>query len=141
MAPIPFIATQNGVKNVSSVGSLIHDENFTLGLDLKCNVICFEKGEAASAMFEQLQRALKPVKDYSIVLENGGFIDPSIIAEIFISPKTNHLLITGVNGKLLYMFNSTVYTNLDGLLSELSDRLMAVGAGKPVAVIQWADFK
>lgn len=136
-----FVPTSNGVKNVSSVSSLMHDDNFTLGLDLKCNVVFFEKGEAASAMFETLQQAIKPVKDYTIVLENGGFIDPAIIADIFISPKTQHLLITGVNGKLLTMFESTVFSNLGGLLGELSARLMAIGAGKPVAAIQWAEFK
>jgi hypothetical protein len=136
-----FVPTSNGVKNVSSVRSLIHDESFTLGLDLKCNVICFENGETAFAMFEQLQQAIKPAKDYSIILENGSFIDPAVIAEIFISPKTQNLLITGVNGKLLYMYKSTTFSNLDGLLSELSDRLLAVGSGKPAAVIQWAEFK
>lgn len=136
-----FVPTSNGVKNVSSVSSLIYDGANTLALDSECNVISFERGETAIAIFETLQNALKPAKDYSIILENGSFIDPAIIANIFLSPKTQHLLIISVNGKLLYMFKSTVFSDLDGLLSELSDRLLALGSGKPVSGIQWAEFK
>lgn len=136
-----FVSTSNGVKNVSLSSSIIYNDGFTLALDPKCNAICFEKGDESMALFERLKKVVKSTKGYSIVLDNGSFIDPSAIAEIFISPKSGHLLITGLNGKLLCMLKSTDFNDLDGLLSELSSCLLAMAEGEPVAAIQWADFK
>lgn len=136
-----FIPTANGLKNVSLVSSVIHEDGYTLALDRQCNVLCFEKNEGALALFDTLTQSLKPAKDYSLTFENGSFIDPAIIAEVFISPKSGHLLITGINSKLLYMLKSTTFSNLNDLLVTLSDHLMAVSNGKPADAIQWNSFK
>ncbi|NAW77567.1 MULTISPECIES: hypothetical protein [Vibrio] len=136
-----FVSTTNGVKNVSLSSSIIYDDGFTLALDPKCNAICFEKGDDSLALFERLKKVVKPTKGHSIILDNGSFIDPSVIAEIFISPKSSNLLITGTNGKLLYMFKTTDFSRLDFLLDELSKRMMVIGDGEPVTPIEWADFK
>jgi len=136
-----FISTENGVKNVSRASSVIHEDGFTLALDPSSNVVCFEKDDGESILFERLKNVIKPVSNSSIVLDNGSFIDPTIIAEIFLSPKTGHLLITGLNNKLLCMFKSDDFSNLDELLQELSNNLVAVSEGHAMTAIQWVDFK
>lgn len=135
-----FIPTENGLKNVSLASSVIHGDGYTLALDGQCNVLCFEKNEGALAMFEMLTQSLQPVKHYSLTFENGGFIDPAIISEVFISPKSGHLLITGTNSKLLYMLKSTAFSNLNDLLEALTAHLMAVSHCKPAEAIQWSSF-
>jgi len=51
------------------------------------------------------------------------------------------LLITGLNNKLLCMFKSDDFSNLDELLQELSNNLVAVSEGHAMTAIQWVDFK
>lgn len=136
-----FVPTSNGMKNVSMATSIIYEDGFTLALDSKCNVVCFDKSDNAKELFQRLKKIVKPTSNFSLLLENGSFIYPSVISEIFISPKSGNLLIIGINKKLLHMFKSSEFNHLDDLLTALSERLSSLSESKSITEVNWSDFK
>lgn len=141
MKPVKFVKTDNGLKNVSLATTLVHNNGHTFAGDTSGATVLYSNGEDSLTLFEAIKLIVKPIKNYSISLPNGGFIDPSIIGTTFISPKSGCLLVIGINSKPLCIFESSEFKDLVGLLGVLSAHLLSVTQGRPGASIQWDDFK
>lgn len=136
-----FFRTSNGIVNASAATTVVHSEGTTLLLDAKCRKIIFDNSEKSSELFDKVKARVKPSKDYAIVLEGGGFIDARVIKEAFVSPKTGHLLVIGLNERPLYTFDEEKYSDISGLSDAISDVLMGISDGNKVSAIEWAAYQ
>ncbi|EDM69285.1 hypothetical protein PE36_07352 [Moritella sp. PE36] len=136
-----FIRTSNGILNASAGTTVVHFEDATLILDAQCRKIIFDNSEKSHELFEKAKQRVKPQKDYSIVLENGGFIDVRIIKNTFVSPKTGHLLVIGLNERPLCIFDKEQYSDISGLSDAITDVLIDISDDKKVSAIQWAEYQ
>jgi len=139
-----FFKTENGVKSVNSATSLINSGEHTVALNNTGGVVIHDKSNTSAKIFDDLKTTLKSKinKRSSLVLNDGGFIDISIIAEAYISPKSGSLLITSIkDGNLIYLFDSEEYSNLTGLRDVLSNTLMEFDGTTALNAIDWASFQ
>jgi hypothetical protein len=70
-------------------------------------------------------------KKRCLPLPNGGKISVDIIGEIFISAKTDNLIITSIAQKtVLFIAEKDKFNDLELLLSDFSKALVAISTGK-----------
>ena len=139
-----FFKTENGVKSINTVTSLINSGEHTVALNSTGGVVIHDKTSVSSKVFNNLKSALngKTNKASSLILNDGGFIDINIIAEVFISPKSGSLLVTSIkDGNLIYLFSSDDYQNLTGLRDALSNTLFEFDGTTALKAIDWASFQ
>ncbi|OQQ05459.1 hypothetical protein BK411_17395 [Vibrio splendidus] len=136
-----FIRNGNAVVNASTATTLTHNGDFTLLLDDKCQKVAFDQSEGASELFERVKKAIKPHEKYALKLENGGFIDARVISTVFVSPKTENLVVVGVNDRPLCVLDAKEFSDLDGLTEVILDALVGIGEGNNIPVIDWAAYK
>ena len=136
-----FIRNGNAVINASAATTLTHNGDFTLLLDAKCKKVAFEQGESSVALFDRVKKVIKPHEKYALKLENGGFIDARVISTVFVSPKTENLVVVGVNERPLCVLDAKEFSDLDGLTEVILDALVGIGEGNNIPVIDWAAYK
>ena len=136
-----FIRNGNAVVNASTATTLTHNGDFTLLLDDKCQKVAFDQSEGASELFERVKKAIKPHEKYALKLENGGFIDARVISTVFVSSKTENLVVVGVNERPLCVLDSKEFSDLDGLTEVILDALVGISEGNSIPVIDWAAYK
>jgi hypothetical protein len=139
--PTPlFVRTPFGAQNVSHSTSVVFEESYLIALDSACNKVLFESTDAVE-LFQRVITLVKPPENGALKLANGGFIDFNIIKSAYISPKSDNLLITGLNDKLLCLFRPDDYSDLDRLSSAISNMLCAVSDGDEITDINWTEYK
>ena len=139
-----FFKTENGVKSINTVTSLINSGGHTVALNSTGGVVIHDNSSTSGKAFDDLKSALKGKtnKKSSLALNDGGFIDINIIAEAFISPKSGSLLITSIkDGNLIYLFDSEEYPNLTGLRDVLANTLTEFDGTSALKAIDWASFQ
>ncbi|EGR0636829.1 hypothetical protein E5T98_18315 [Vibrio vulnificus] len=136
-----FIRNGNAVVNASTATTLTHNGDFTLLLDDKCQKVAFDQSEGASELFERVKKRIKPHEKYALKLENGGFIDARVISTVFVSPKTENLVVVGVNERPLCVLDAKEFSDLDGLTEVILDALVGIGEGNNIPAIDWAAYK
>ena len=136
-----FFRTPNGIVNASAATTVVYSKKTTLLLDALCRKIIFDKSDKSFELFEKVKQRVKPSKDYSIVLENDGFIDARIIKNTFISPKTGNLLVIGLNEHPIYIFDKEKYSDISGLSDAIADVLIDISDDKKVSAIEWAAYQ
>ncbi|UJZ95012.1 hypothetical protein IHC87_06615 [Photobacterium damselae subsp. damselae] len=136
-----FIRDGQSVVNASTATTLTHNGDFTLLLDSKCKKVAYISGDSASAVFEKAKKVVRVNTKYALKLENGGFIDARIISTAFVSPKTNNLVIVGINDRPLGIFDANEFSDLTGLTEVILDGLVSVSEGKSMPTIDWSAYK
>lgn len=136
-----FVRNGNSVVNAATGTTLTNNGEFTLLLDSQCKKVVFDNGEGANVLFERLKKALKPNAKYGIKLEDGGFIDARIISTVFISPKTNNLIVMGLGEHAIYKFEEKDYADLEGLTEVILEALIDVEKNNKMLTIDWAAYK
>ncbi|MEZ8694363.1 hypothetical protein AB4589_12115 [Vibrio sp. 10N.222.49.A3] len=139
-APL-FVRNGNDIVNAGSSTTLVHTGELTFALDSQGEQTIFDKSESSFALFEKVRNRVNPSKKFAIVLENGGFVDARIIKNVFESPKTGNLILIGLNGRPVCIFDKEVYSDIEGLADALADVLMDISEGKTVASIEWTAYQ
>ena len=136
-----FVRDGDSVINASAATTLTCQNNYLLLLDHNCNKLLFKKGDDVTKLFERIKKSTKPNEQYGLILENGGFVDVRIIQNVFVSDKTDDLVIMGRNGRPLCVFNKKTYSSLNDLVDVLLTALVDVNDGNNIEQIDWSTYQ